>query len=382
MNKRTFLIISIIMSVGLAGCSKAKPANLALTGSQASASNATNQRDVMTYSGKMTGVVETNIFAKTPGRIASVQKDVGEQVNVGDVLVTLETTDLQAQLASAKADLALAEAKYNEIKRGTREEDIRSSEAAYQQAYQKYLDVKKGKRPQEIAKLNATLNEAKQAYDLAKVKYDRIKALYEQGATSKQSLDDAEIALRQAETKYFNAKNELSLALEGPTEETLNALKANVDQTKAMLDKAKNGPTKEAIEQNAASVAKARALVQLHEYNLQNGVIKSPIKGFVATKNANAGEMANPSAPLMTIVNLDRVYLVVSVPEKDLKYMKIGNEVNVNVEAIGKTMKGKVSMISPKADPGTDKFTVKIILNNASHELRAGMTGIVIISKS
>jgi multidrug resistance efflux pump len=372
----TPLYVGILTVVALTGCGGTKPALLhAEMGAQKSANSAHS------YTGKITGINEVSIVPKVSGRIEKVFKDVGDPVNEGDVLLSLEKTDLSAQLESANSDLDLAQAKYNELVKGSREEDIRAAEAAYQAAVAKYQDVKNGSRPEQIHALKSGLATAKSAYDDAKTNLDRTKALFDQGAASKQSYDAAAVALKQAESKYVEAEDNLKLAIEGPTTETLNALQAVVDQAKATLDKVKNGATPEEIQQAESSVQKAKAMVDLNQYALANGTIKSPIKGYVASRGINAGELASTGVPVMTVVNTDQVYLSIDVPEADLKDVKLSQDVTVQLDDLGKTVKGKISQISPKATQGTDKFLVKILIDNPDHTLRSGMTGVVNIGK-
>jgi multidrug resistance efflux pump len=376
MNKTTMsLLAGIVMTAsltGIVGCGAVKPAMLTVQGNASAQS-----QNVLSYTGKFSGIDEVQIFSKIPGRVAQVAKDVGDMVNPGDVLVTLETTDLESQLESAKANLDLAQAKYNQLANGTREEDIRAAKAAYDAALQKYQDAKNGTRPEQIDQLKAALATAQTAYENAKSKLDSTKALYDQGYVSKQAYDDMQAQFKQAESQYIAAKDNLDLALKGPTQETLNALKAAVDQAKAAYDKAVNGATPQDLEQAKASVESAQAMVNLNQYNLSNGTIKSPIKGYVATKSINAGEMASPSVPLMTIVNMDQMYVSIDVPESELKYIKLNDPVDVQVDALGTTVKGTVKNISPKAEQGSDKYLVKILVDNPDHTLRSGMTGIV-----
>ncbi|BAU28840.1 RND family efflux transporter MFP subunit [Aneurinibacillus soli] len=376
MNKSRFIASGLLLLVTLTGCDTAKPASLAMTGN-AKAADAQSIPGKTSYSGRLTAVVETAIVSRVSGRVSGVHKDVGDTVNPGDVLVTLEQTDLAAQLNSARADLAAAEAKYAEIKRGTRAEEVRAAQAAYEQAYERYLEAKKGKRPEEIAKLETGVLDAKTALDAASVKWNRAKQLYNQGALAKQPYEDAELALKQADARYANAKSDLALARAGSTPENLRALAATAEQMKALLTKAENGAIPEVKAQAAAVVDKSRALVDAQTYNLANSTIKSPSKGIVATKTVQTGELASPAQPLMTIINLDEMYVSTSVPEQELLHIKTGQHASVRVESLQQTFSGAIKSISPKAEPDTNKFTVNVLLANPNHTLRSGMTGII-----
>ena len=365
-----------VAMICLAGCGSVQPVALptdTVQGAQATAKEAGTH----VFSGKMVGIEEVTIFPKTAGRVKAVLHDTGDRVEAGAPLVEMETVELAASLSMAKAELAMAQAKWEEAKKGPRTEDLQYAKAGWQQAASKYEEVKNGKRPEELSQLAASEQSAKSVYESAKAKYARAKALYEQGGLSSQGLDDAQTALAQAEAQYVRAEEEVGLAKQGVTKPALQSLASNVDQMKAMYDKTKNGATKEQIAQYEASVQKAQAAVANAQYQLDNATLKSPISGYISTKNVQAGEMANANTAVMSVVNTDRLYVVIGVSETDIARFSPEQQVDVAIEAIGQHVQGKVARISPKADPGTNMYTVKIVVSNAKGNLRSGMTGVV-----
>lgn len=366
----------IALLVVLTGCGQVQPVALTAAASAGQPSVQTKE-SVHTYTGKVEGIEEVTIYAKSSGRVAKVFRDVGDPVDAGTPLFGLEQEELAASLQMAKADLALAKSKWEEAKKGTRKEEVLYAEAGWRQAQQKYMDVKNGKRPEELTQLEAAFQSAKTSKELAAAKKERIYELYQQGAVAKQAWEDAESAYSTADAQFLRSQEDLAMAKQGATQPTLQALEANVEQMKAMYDKAKNGATSEQIAQFAAGVEKAQAVVDNAEYQLKNATIQSPIKGYVSTKNIHAGEMISPSTQAMTVVNTEKVYVVIGVTEAELGNFAVGKEVDVAVDALGKSFRGSVERISPKADPGTDTFTVKIMIDNKEGTLRSGMTGVV-----
>lgn len=361
----------------LAGCGSVQPVALTAVASPGQQHAAEDTAQPRTFTGKLEGIEEVTIYAKTAGRVAAVYGDTGDAIAAGAPLFDMESEELAASLRMAKADLALAKAKWEEAKKGARTEDLLYAQAGWQQAAQKYADVKNGKRPEEMAQLEAALESAKTNWEMAAAKKERTQSLYSQGAISKQAWEDSETAYSQAEAQYRKSQEELAMAKQGATQPTLRAMAAGVEQMKAMYDKAKNGATPEQLAQLAANVERAQASVDNAEYQLKNAAVKSPIKGYVSARNIHAGEMITPSVAAMTVVNTEKVYVVIGVAEKDLERFAQGKEVDVTVEATRKHMTGKVERISPKASAGTDMFTVKVVLENKNGELRSGMTAVV-----
>ncbi|WP_213025248.1 HlyD family secretion protein [Brevibacillus reuszeri] len=371
--------MKVIVGVGIAalllsGCGSVQPVELRVASAQGSTSPP-SEKNARVFTGKMVGIEEVTIYAKAAGRVASVHYDIGDRVEGNAVLFDLEKTELEASLQMAKADLAQAKAKWEEAKKGSRPEEIKYAEAGWQQAINKYQDVKNGKRPEELVQLQAALESANTAYELSTAKKERTQVLFSQGAVSEQALEDAQAAVAQAEAQYKRSEEELALAKAGVTKPALQALQANVEQMKALYDKAKNGFTPEQLAQFEADMQKAEAAVSNAEYQLKNAAVISPLKGYVSTKNIHAGEMVNTSLPAMTVVNTDQMYVVIGVSEADITRFTVDEQVDVTVPATHDHLRGKVARISPKADAGTNTFTVKILLDNAKGLLRSGMTG-------
>ena len=160
----------------------------------------------------------------------------------------------------------------------------------------------------------------------AKANYERMKSLFQEGAVSQQQLE-------QAELQYNLAKD----AMSQPVAETA------MNQV-------------EGIRQQIADAA-----------------ITSPIDGEVATRQIDPGEMAGPSAPVMSVVNIDRVFVEGTISESDIALVKEGQEVIVRVDATGGSFTGKVKLLSPVANPQTKGYPVKIEIDNADRKLKPGM---------
>ncbi|ATW25955.1 efflux RND transporter periplasmic adaptor subunit [Candidatus Formimonas warabiya] len=220
-----------------------------------------------TVNGKIAPNKEVSIIPKTPGKVAEVNFQVGDRVHQGDILIRLDSTELQAQLKQAKAGLALAKANYQ----------------------------------------NALTN------------LERVKSLYEQGAVSKQQLDDA--------------------------------------QTQAAV----------------GSTDSASASVQLIEAQLANTVIKSPVDGIVSARNIEVGEIAGQSA-VMTIVDIEKVKVETNVTEAEVNKLSLGQKLDVRVSAVGdQPFSGTIRTISPAADSQVSTFPISVEILNPQHQLKPGM---------
>lgn len=174
-----------------------------------------------------------------------------------------------------------------------------------------------------VRQAEAGLAAAEAKFEVSKASYERGKALLEEGAVS------------QAE---FDSKFAL-------------AYKAD----------------KEQVEMSRAQLEAARA-------NYSNSIITAPIDGVVTARRINPGEMASPTMPVVTIVNLDKVVVETNVSEDLVNTLEVGQEVEVKVAAASdKPFTGEITNIALAADKATKAFPIKIQIENKSHILKPGM---------
>lgn len=315
-----FFVTSIFL---LAGCSKKKEEvkEEAAVPVKVMKIAKSNIEDIVTFTGQIEAGDEVKVVGKISGRVKEVNFEIGDYVQAGEPLVILETDELYDQLSQAEATLASAKANLAANESGSLPQQLEQAKSAFEQAEANYFNVK--------------------------ADYERMKALYEADAISRQAFDGMELKYKVAKSQYESAKEQLKL-----TEERLP----------------KN------VEALRAQVAQAQAAVNLIKTNIENSVIKAPVSGIISSKQIQPGEMCQAGATLGAVVNIDRVKVVINVPEEDINKLKDGQEATVNVDALGNEgrIKSKISIVSP-ASGASRLFQVKIEMENKDHRLKPGM---------
>jgi RND family efflux transporter MFP subunit len=103
--------------------------------------------------------------------------------------------------------------------------------------------------------------------------------------------------------------------------------------------------------------------------------VRAPFDGIVTERRVDPGALASPGMPLLTVDASGQYRLEASVDERDLKYVRSGQKVQVAMDAFdGPPLTGKVAQIVPAADPASRSFVVKVDLP-ANRSLRSGMFG-------
>jgi membrane fusion protein (multidrug efflux system) len=108
----------------------------------------------------------------------------------------------------------------------------------------------------------------------------------------------------------------------------------------------------------------------------KQGFVRSPIHGLVNDLFVDPGEYVQEGQKVAEVVNVDRIRLVANIPEMDVRFLNVGEEVQVRIDALPEaTRTGRIEFISFKADHSTRTFQVKILVDNEGHHIRPGMMG-------
>ncbi len=360
---------------------------------------------------------EVTVASETSGRIAEILADRGDTVQAGDVLIRLDDAVLQSQRAEAEAGLSAAHANLNRVLAGARPAEISAARAALIQAEaerdgaaQALLHATDAiSNPLTLdAEIDGALTQARLAEQNVEMEEANLAEtelkhhLYEkQGGDVKRTWDlqlqAAQAALAQAEAElqgawaYYNAlktTREKPLTLEAQlhgAEAQHQIAEAQVAVAQAALDELEAGPTEEEIAVAEAMVRQAEAAVRLVDVQIAKLALTGPMDGIVSSRSAQVGETATAGAPLLTIANLDEVTLVIYIAENRIGQVKLGQEVEVQVDSFPeRTFIGHVASIAGEAEftPRNVQtqeervnlvFAVKVTIPSADHALKPGM---------
>ena len=125
-----------------------------------------------------------------------------------------------------------------------------------------------------------------------------------------------------------------------------------------------------------ANLKGARAAVAQQQAQLAKKTLRAPFDGRLGITKVNAGQVLNPGEVVVTLQQLDPIYINFTAPQRSLGQLKTGQIVNVTIDAFpGKVFKGTISTINPKIDVATRNVQVEAVLRNTGGALRPGMFG-------
>ena len=336
-------------------------------------------------------ITDAELSFKIPGLVNARLVDEGETVQRGQLVARLDSTELAQDVSLRKAEVQAAQAALAELEAGSRPEEITAARAAADQAKARLEELQAGSRPQELA--SAAAASASAAADARRLHEDfqRYSGLYQKQLVSTQQYDAARTAAEMAQARARQAKEQFDLVKEGPRQEEIEQARAAYAQAEDRYTLVKKGPRLEDIEQARARLEQARQSLAVTDTQLGYATLASPLSGVVLSKSIEAGENVAAGTPIVTVGDLENVWLRAYVNETDLGRVKLGQRVRVTTDTYpGKAYDGRVSFISSQAEftpksVQTEKVRVKLVyrikvdIQNQNMELKPGMPADAVI---
>ncbi|HEV3142130.1 MAG TPA: HlyD family secretion protein, partial [Vicinamibacterales bacterium] len=304
----------------------------------------------------------TQVSARVGGTIVKVAVDDNQMVEAGALLVELDPRDYQVAVDKARAELADAEATAQAAQSTvpiTSTAAASNVAAAHGGVAQAEGSVAAGEKEIEAARARLVTAQARQREaeaNAAKAGRDveRLRGLLAKDEVSQQQFDATVAAAEAQKAAADSAKSQVAEAEAGirVAESKLTQARAGQQQAHAELESAQTAPQQiAAIKARAASaeahVQQARANLAQAELNLQYATVKAPVRGVVSKKGINAGQVVQAGQPLLAVVQIDQVWITANFKETQLRDMRAGQKVKVDVDAYGgRTYTGTVDSIA------------------------------------
>jgi HlyD family secretion protein len=339
---------------------------------------------------------DVDVSFQIAGRVTEVLAVEGQPVKTGDVLARVAADEFRERVHQIEAalDAAVSQVRQQEktvqLRRDVVEGQIAQARSQAEASRVAAERVREGNRPQEIRVAEAELSQAEAILLQRRSDYDRITGLVKEGVVPKAQLDAAEAALRTAESSREAASQRLALAKEGARRQDIAEAQAQAEKAQAGVNVAEAGRREIDVQIAALSSAQAmekqlRAQLETAKTQLSYTEIRSPMNGVVLTKNIESGEFVNPGTPVVTLANIDDLWMNIYIPETQTGLVKLGQEVHVSVDSFPKeTFKGKITFVSSESEftPKTILteeeriklvYRAKVTLENTQQRLKPGM---------
>lgn len=252
---------------------------------------------------------QTVIGSRVAGLVAETFVDIGDAVEPGQRLVSLDDREFVLQLAAAEAGLLQARS---------------------------LIGLKPGDPVSKLDPLNAPpVREAKATLDEATNRRERWQRLRQQNAVAEEELQTLVAAEKVAEARYASALN--------------------------------------GVNSNIAQVAVRSAEVDLAKQHIRDADILAPFAGYVQQRLVSVGTYVQIGSPLVTIVRIDSLRFRGTVPERLATELEVGQRVVLTIESVEAPVEAKVTRISPALDMASRSLTFEAQVENRDGALRAGL---------
>jgi len=220
--------------------------------------------------------------------------------------------------------------------------------------------------------------EAEKSKDLAVSQLAEAQAARQQAASQ---LAEAQAAYEKAGLDMERAKN--LYGTQSLTKVDYDAAKARFDETRARVDAAKAqigaAEARERAAQDQIGVAQARigaakASVDQAEIQLGDTSLRVPIDALILKRSVEAGNFAQPGKVAFVLVDISSVKVVFGAPDVVLPNLALGGLLMITAEAVpGVEFRGRITRISPSADPRSRVFEVEVTVPNPGYRLKVGL---------
>jgi multidrug resistance efflux pump len=254
------------------------------------------------------------VSPKVSGMLIALDIEEGRRVTKGDVLARIETTEYDADLQRAQANVALAEFRLDELMNGN--------------------------RPEEKEQARADVNEADENVQKLRSQWERARKLREKKTISDETYDEAESAFQMAEFRATRLRHVFELM--------------------------ELGPRKERIDQARAEVSLAKADLMKSQWRMDNTTVRAPITGTILKKNAEEGNIVNPVAfngsfSLCDMADLSDLEVDLSIQERDISRVFQGQKCDVTADAFPtRKYEAVVDRLMPIADRAKGAVSVRV----------------------
>jgi HlyD family secretion protein len=276
---------------------------------------------------------ESLVSFMVQGRIVDLPVEEGQQVAQGALLARLDDADYKQKVHIDQATVVVRESNLALTLAGTRHQEVKAAQQ--------------------------TMIDAQADLEQKKLDNERAQRLFAKDEVSAQERDLAATALKRAQASEQVAQQRYNEAVEGSRKEDIAIARANLNEAGATLG--------------------------LSQVNLSYTILRAPAAGVVTVRQAELGEVVSPGSPVVTLADLDHIWLRAYVAETDLGRIHWGQDVTVTTDTYpGKQYHGRITFIAsnaeftPKSVQTTKErvtlvYRIKIDVDNPNRELKPGM---------
>lgn len=302
--------------------------------SNGDASSGSGRIVILNATGYIVAHHKIQVASKSVGRVLWIGVEKGDRVKEGQVIVRLEDDEYKAQLQQAVGQLQTLEARLEELKNGS--------------------------RPEEVATARANVDQASADLSNAEITLKRTRELVREKVSAQQALDDAEARV--------------------------NSLRARVNSLEKVFELVKIGPRREVIDALRGQIVEAKGRVAFYETTLSNTIIKAPVTGTVLERNVEKGEFVTTGfvgdkgakGYVVSLADLNDLQVELDINQNDFARLDRKQKGMITTDAYpDRKYDGAIAEIAPEANRQKATVQVKVKVLTPDELLRPDMNASV-----
>jgi len=289
--------------------------------------------NVVALSGRIEGD-DSAVAGKTSGRLIEVRFREGDEVRAGEVIAILDDSQVRARQEQAQAGVLQAEARLRSARQQIAifNEQLRQNNLEKRQS-EADSEGRVRQAEAELAAAEAQLAQQKSSYQLAAFDRDAYSKLVETGAVSERQGRQAQTTADAQEASVAAAQRLVEAARGALTTARSSLRNPEIRAAQVAMIRQQIAQQKSEIASAAADEQKAKAQLDEARANRNDLRITAPFDGTIVTRTAEPGEMLGAGTPVVTLLDLRKVYLRGYVPEGEIGNVKISQPARVYLDS-------------------------------------------------
>ena len=302
---------------------------------------------------KLPGVVEiqeVRLASKQGGRIKQLDVAEGQWVEKDQELLLFEAPELRARLAQLEAQRDSIQVELDKANKGSRLQEIEAAAAAADAATKKWERLKKGFRDEEIKQAESDFQASQADLTLAEEEFSRAVLLFRKRMISPSEYDQYQASYHRAQSRASTLKTKWQMMKNGGWEPEIKEAEALAKQAAANLELLKVSLGEERrmltakMEQKLAEIEEVKA-------QLAESTIRAPARAIIDVLPVRKGDVLAPNQTVARILKLDDLWVKIFVPETELGKLRLGQIVHVTVDAYpGRRFQGTIYYIASQSE--------------------------------
>ena len=306
--------------------------------------------DTIALSGRIEGD-DSAVAGKATGRLLEVRVREGDIVKAGDIIAVLDDTQVRARVEQAEATLAQTQARSQWALRqiDVLQDQLRQIDAETGQS-KTDANGRVSQAQAQLAAAEADLAQQEAAYKLALFDKDAYSRLAQTGAVSERQGKQAETTAETQAALVASAKKRVDAARGALTAAEATLANPDIRALQAATLRRQIAQQQADIASAAADEQHARAALDEARANRGDLTVTAPFDGTVVTRAAEPGEVLTAGTPIITLLDLHKVYLRGYVPEGQIGRVKVGQPAHVYLDSNpSQALDAVVTRIDPQA---------------------------------